>query len=102
MVDPDTLESVLAATLRAGGEYADVYVEQRTAATVRLAGGYVAELRSDTDVGAAVRVVAGETVGLAYTNLLTEPALLAAAGTAAAAARAAASSGRVTVDLTER
>ncbi len=101
-VDSDIAEYVLAAALRAGGGYADLYVERRTAATVRLAGGYVAELRTDTDVGAAVRVVAGETTGLAYTNLLTAAALTEAAEAASAAAQATVAGAPAAIHLSER
>ena len=94
--------AVLGAAMRAGARWAELYVEERDAETVRLSGGWVAELRTDRDVGAAVRVIAGDTVGLAYTNRLTTAALIEAASAAAAAVRAApAQHGVPTVDLTE-
>lgn len=87
-MEGDQAALVLQAALRAGARWAELYVEERDAETVRLDGGQVAELRSDRDVGAAVRVRAGETVGLAYTNRLTSAALVEAAEAAAAAATA--------------
>jgi TldD protein len=94
---------VLRAAMRAGAPWAELFVEERDAETVRLDGGRVAELRSDRDVGAAVRVVANDTVGLAYTNRLTTAARVEAAEAAAAAAVApAAAAGATTIDLTER
>jgi TldD protein len=89
--DVDVIDRVdatraLNAAMRAGAPWAELYVEERGSETVRLAGGWVAEIRTDRDVGAAVRVVAGETVGLAYTNRLTAEALKEAAQAAAAAA----------------
>jgi TldD protein len=101
-VDPDEAALVLRAALRAGAPWAEVFVEERDAETVRLDGGWVAELRSDHDVGAAVRVVAGDTVGLAYTNRLTRQALVEAAQAAAAAATTRAVASVTAVDLTER
>jgi TldD protein len=98
-VDP---EAVLTAALRAGAAWAELYVEERDTETVRLDDGCVAELRSDRDVGAAVRVFAGQTVGLAYTNRLTTPALINAAETAAAVSmRANPGTRPAKVDLTE-
>lgn len=95
-------EVVLQTAVRAGARWAELYVEERDTETVRLDGGCVAELRSDRDVGAAVRVLAGETVGLAYTNRLTTAALVKAAETAAAASmRAVPGAGTTRVQLTE-
>ena len=87
-MDGDEAAHVLQAALRAGARWAELYVEERDAETVRLDGGLVAELRTDRDVGAAVRVRSGQTVGLAYTNRLTTAALVEAARAAAAAATA--------------
>jgi TldD protein len=102
ILDGDSAGIVLAAALRAGAEWAELYVEEREGETVRLDGGQVAELRSDRDVGASVRAIAGDTVGLAYTNRLTTEALVEAAQAASAAASAAARDpGEVRVDLTE-
>ena len=94
--------TVLRAAAQAGASWAELFVEIRNAETVRLDGGRVAELRHDRDIGAAVRVVAGGSVGLAYTNLLTTPALVQAAQTAASVARSApGSSAPASVDLTQ-
>jgi TldD protein len=94
-------EQVLSAAVRAGARWAELFVEERQGETVRLDAGRVAELRSDLDVGAAVRVVAGDTVGLAYSNRMTTDALVEAAQVASAAAAAAPSAALVSIDLTE-
>jgi len=100
-MDADEAALVLQAALRAGAPWAELFVEERHAETVRLDGGWVAELRSDRDVGAAVRVVSGRATGLAYTNRLTREALGEAARAAAAAVASPPASGVTTVDLTE-
>ena len=82
---------VLDAAMRAGARWAELFVEDQRAETVRLDGGRVAELRTDRDVGAAVRVVAGDTVGLAYTNRVSTDALVEIAHAASTAVAAAAS-----------
>jgi TldD protein len=100
-MDADEAALVLRAALRAGAPWAELFVEERHAETVRLDGGWVAELRSDRDVGAAVRVVSGHATGLAYTNRLTREALVEAAQVAAAAVASTPAHGVETVDLTE-
>ena len=71
--------------MRAGAGWAELFVEERDVQTVRLSGGVV-ETGSDRDVGAAVRVVSGDAVGLAYTNRLTTAELMETAKVASAAA----------------
>lgn len=78
----DTLREAL----RSGADWAEIFVERRDSQTVRLDGGSVAEIRSDRDAGAGVRVIAGGRTGFAYTNVLTRPALIQAAQAAATAA----------------
>jgi TldD protein len=86
---PDPFEGidvaeVLRAAMRAGADWAELFVEERDVQTVRLSGGVV-ETGSDRDVGAAVRVVSGGTAGLAYTSRLTTAELVKTAKVAAAA-----------------
>lgn len=71
--------------MRCGGEWAEIFAERRSIQTIRLDGGSVAEIRSDRDAGAGIRVIAGGRAGFAYTNVLTRTALLEAAQAAAAA-----------------
>jgi TldD protein len=93
--------TVLDAAMRAGATWAELFVEDQQAETVRLDGGRVAELRTDRDVGAAVRVVVGDTVGLAYTNRVTTDALVEIAQVATTAVAAAPRTAAVTIDLPE-
>jgi len=87
LVDPGVLERVLTAALRRGGEFAEVFVEDRRATSAVLDDGRVEELASGRDRGAGVRVVVGETTGYAHTADLSDAGLLAAAEAAAAVAR---------------
>ncbi len=102
-VDDDDLGAVLWSALRAGGHWAEVFLERRSTETLRLAGGGVAEIRSDLDLGAGVRVVTSGRAGYAYTNIVTRRSLVEAAE-AAAIASGAASSVRAErpVDLRQR
>ena len=101
-IDPDLVASVLAEGLRCGGEWVEVFVEGRDSETVRLDAGAVAELRTDRDVGAGVRVLRGGRTGFAFTNVLTLPALLEAARAAAEGSGASQRTTVRAVDLRER
>ena len=86
MIDQSVLEEVLGVALRTGGEFAEVYAEDRRSSSAGLDDGRVEELTSGRDRGAGIRVVVGDTTGFAHTADLTEAGLVAAATAAAAAA----------------
>ena len=87
LLEPDLLDRTLEVALRTGGEFAEVFVEDRRSSSAAFDDGRVEELTSGRDRGAGIRVVAGETTGFAHTADLTEEGLRAAAEAAAAAAR---------------
>ncbi|MGK2928857.1 MAG: TldD/PmbA family protein [Acidimicrobiales bacterium] len=87
MIDQPVLERVLHAALRTGGEFAEVFVEDRRNGTGVLDDGRVEQLTSGRDRGAGLRVVVGDTTGFAHTADLSEAGLLQAAEAASAAAR---------------
>lgn len=87
MIDEAVVEGVLAAALRTGGEFAEVFAEDRRGTSARLDDGRVEELTSGRERGAGIRVVVGDTTGFAHTSDLSESGLRAAAEAAAAAAR---------------
>lgn len=87
MIDEAVVEGVLAAALRTGGDFAEVFAEDRRGTAARLDDGRVEELTSGRERGAGIRVVVGETTGFAHTSDLSEAGLRAAAEAAAAAAR---------------
>jgi len=87
LIDESVVEGVLAAALRTGGEFAEVFAEDRRGTSARLDDGRVEELTSGRERGAGIRVVVGETTGFAHTSDLSEAGLRAAAEAAAAAAR---------------
>src|SRR5215471_12902867 len=101
MIDQSVLERVLSSAVRGGGEFAEVYVEDKRSSSAYLDDGKVEQVTSGRDRGAGVRVVAGETTGYAHTADLSESGLLAAAEAASAAARGGTGGARV-VDLTRR
>ncbi len=86
VIDHDVLERVLSVAMRSGGEFAEIYAEDKRSTSAALDDGRVEQVTSGRDRGAGVRVVAGETTGFAHTSDLTERGLRAAAEAAAAAA----------------
>ena len=84
MLDETTVKRVLSAALEGGGELAELYVEERATAALRLEDSRVEDVNSGRDRGAGIRVSSGDRASYAYTNLLTESGLIEAAKTASA------------------
>jgi TldD protein len=95
VVEESVLQRVLCAALRTGGEFAEVFVEDRRNAGARLDDGRIEEFTAGRERGAGIRVVSGTSTGFAHTADLTEAGLTEAAAAAAAAARR--SEGQTTV-----
>lgn len=96
MIAPLVLEQTLAAALATGGDFADVFVQDRSSFVLTLEERRIERVLSGRERGAGVRVVAGEVTGYAYTDELTPESLREAARLAAAVAR---NGGRQTVPL---
>lgn len=88
-VGRDLLAAALARALRHGGDFAEVFVEDRDGVEVRLEDGRVERVSGGRERGAAVRLLVGERTYHAYSDTLDEAGLLAAAEAVAGAARAA-------------
>jgi TldD protein len=99
MLDPDLVRDVLVAALASGGRFAEIYVEERSSASVHLDDGKVEELSTGLDRGAGIRVFHSETQAFAHTNRWDRASLLRTAEAAAAAARG--ESGTKVLDFTE-
>ncbi|MGH9065670.1 MAG: TldD/PmbA family protein [Acidimicrobiales bacterium] len=87
MIETSVVERVLSAALRRGGDFAELFAEDRRTSSAALDDARVEELASGRDRGAGIRVVVGETTGFAHTADLSEGGLLRAAEAAAAVAR---------------
>ena len=101
MLEEAVLQRVLRSALRTGGDFAEVFMEDRRSSSARLDDGKIEELTSGRDRGAGIRVVVGETTGFAHTADLSEQGLRAAAEAAAAAAQGGGGGVR-TIELTRR
>mgnify|MGYP003315817918 CR=1 FL=1 len=87
LIEAGLLQDILGSALRTGGEFAEVFVEDRRSTSAILDDGRVEELTSGRDRGAGIRVVVGETTGFAHTADVTPAGLRSAAEAAAAGAR---------------
>ena len=101
MIDEAVVSRVLGTALRTGGDFAEVFVEDKRSSSAHLDDGKIEELGSGRDRGAGIRVVVGDTTGFAHTADLSESGLQAAAEAAAAAASGG-GGGTKTVALTRR
>jgi TldD protein len=81
------VRKVLTAALATGGEWAEVFAEDRLSHNIRLEERRVEELVTGHDLGAGVRVVRGTSSAYAFTNRLDGEGLLEAGRIASAALR---------------
>ncbi|MCU1430599.1 MAG: microcin-processing peptidase 2 [Actinomycetia bacterium] len=86
MLDQDVLERTLQRALQHGGDFAEVFAEDRRTTSAVLDDAKVEEMVSGRDRGAGIRVVRGDTTGFAHTADLSENGLRSAAEAAASAA----------------
>jgi TldD protein len=101
VIEESVISRTLGTALSTGGEFAEIFVEDKRSSSAVLDDGKVEELTSGRDRGAGIRVVVGDTTGFAHTADLTESGLASAAEAAAAAARGG-GGGTRTIDLTRR
>ncbi len=100
MILKETANKVLSEALRTGGDFAEIYIEDRTSLTLGLEESKLEQAVRGADRGAGVRVLFGNLATYAYTDDLSETSLLKAARAAAAAASGSGSSS--VIDLTEK
>jgi TldD protein len=84
MLERSAVRKVLSEALAGGGDWAEVFAEDKSSTALRLEDSRVEDVASGRDRGAGVRLVAGERAAYAYTNLVTEAGLLEAARAARA------------------
>lgn len=96
--DTGLLRVTIERALCRGGDFAEVFVEDRESLGVRLEDGRIEQTSGGRESGAAVRLLSGERTYYAYSDAVDEAGLSAAADAVAAAASAGAH-GRAIVDL---
>ena len=85
-IDEPLVRKVLARATGRGGDFGELFFQHRVSNYLALEDGEVNRAYSEVDLGCGVRVVKGDQTGFAFTEDLSEKALLAAAATAAAVA----------------
>ncbi|HZL63911.1 MAG TPA: DNA gyrase modulator, partial [Thermoleophilia bacterium] len=96
--DAGLLQATLRRALGRGGDFAEVYVEDRDSLGLRLEDGRIEATSGGRELGAAVRLLAGEHTFYAYSDAVDEAGLFAAADAVAAAVRSG-DGGPAVVDL---
>src|SRR5260370_40948033 len=86
VVETDVLERVLGTAMRTGGEFAEVFIEDKRSTMAGLDDGRIEQVTSGRDRGAGRRVVKGDTTGIAHTADLSETCMRSAAEAAPASA----------------
>ena len=86
--DTGLLQATIARALGRGGDFAEVYVEDRESLGIRLEDGRIEQTSGGREVGAAVRLLSGERTYYAFSDALDEAGLAAAADAVATAVRA--------------
>ena len=86
-LDPQTYDRTIQKALEKGGEFADVYVENRISRNIIMEESKFKSAVFGINQGAGVRVIAGDKTGFAYTDDITEENLMRAAEVASYVAR---------------
>jgi len=101
LLEPEVISGVLEVALKTGGEFAEIFVEDRRSMSALFDDGRVEELIGGRSLGAGIRVVRGDTSGFAHTADLSSSGLNLAAESASAVVRDGAGGNRA-VDLDRR
>jgi TldD protein len=100
MIDPELQLGLLRKALSRGGEYADVFIENRRQTSLVLEDGRLEKILSGCEAGAGIRLIFRGRTFYAYSNDLSEMALMQAAREVSRAA--AGDGGAVVMDLRVR
>ncbi|MGE5229001.1 MAG: PmbA/TldA family metallopeptidase, partial [Deltaproteobacteria bacterium] len=77
--DTALLRATMERALRRGGDFAEVFVEDRESLGLRLEDGRIEQTSGGRETGAAVRLLSGERTYYAYSDAVDEAGLTAAA-----------------------
>lgn len=87
MLSKKVIENVLYAALSTGGDFAEIFVEDRYNTNIKMVGGYIENSISGRDYGVGIRVFDGLNSAYGYTNDSSEENLIKVAKEVALAAR---------------
>ena len=100
MLEKDLMIQVLKKALEYGGDFAEIFFEDKRTSVITTERGIVEKVKTNFDLGAGIRVIYKGKISYAYTDDLSPAALFEAAQVAGAAARGSAQNVTV-VDLTK-
>lgn len=95
MIEKDLLEKVLNLALEKGGDFAEIYVEEKINNSIICENNNVEKVNTGREKGAGIRVVNNGNTAYVYTNDLSEDGLLKAASVVSRAGRAGVTRGTV-------
>ncbi|MDI6745234.1 MAG: TldD/PmbA family protein [Thermodesulfovibrionales bacterium] len=81
MLDNELLQKILKKTLSSGGEYADVFVEHKKPTSIQLEDNKIEKIFTGVDSGVGIRLIANGKTYYAFSNDMSEKALLELADT---------------------
>lgn len=87
MLHEMNVTAILRRALAGGGEFADIYFEEGSSTSVVCEDGKIERVLAGTDRGVGIRVISDLRTAYAYTNEISEKALLALADTVSRAVR---------------
>ncbi|MGA7828876.1 MAG: TldD/PmbA family protein [Geobacteraceae bacterium] len=87
MLDAMDVSRILCTALAEGGEFADIYFEEGSSTSIVCEDGKIEKIIAGTDRGVGIRVISDLRTAYAYTNEVTEKALLELARTVSRAVR---------------
>lgn len=100
MVDKELYEKTLRRALSRGGEFADIFIEQRRQTTLVIEDGKLEKITTGSETGAGIRLIHNGKTAYAFGNDLSERALMAAASETCKASSGTPS--HVAIDLSEK
>ena len=88
MLDRNIAEEVMKQAVKTGGDFAEIFLEDKTGSTMSLKSNRIESLGTSREHGAGIRVFEGTRAIYVYTNDTSREGLMACAAQAAAAVRA--------------
>lgn len=76
MLEQSTLKEVLDVATTNGGDFADIFIEEKRTTGIVCEAGKIERVHSGVDTGVGIRVLSGDTTAYAYTNDLTRKGLV--------------------------
>lgn len=98
MLDPELLCRALKRVMSRGGQYADIFLENKRTSSIQLEDNKIEKVISGVDSGVGIRLISGDRTAYAFSNDLSEDSLIELADTLSRTFQG--NKGTGTVDLT--